>query len=75
MGIYGLLEDVGWMLGPLIGGFLWETIGDKAPFMMAGIIAFEYSSVDFSGQKKRIVTGFHPIGYRHFQWWLALEHP
>ena len=39
MGIYGLLEDIGWMLGPLIGGILWETVGKESPFIMAGIVA------------------------------------
>lgn len=35
VGIYGLFEDVGWMIGPAVGGALWEAAGVRAPFAMA----------------------------------------
>ena len=38
MGVYGLFEDVGAMIGPAIGGFLWVTWGPKSPFLAAGLI-------------------------------------
>lgn len=39
MGVYGLFEDVGAMIGPAIGGFLWVTWGPKSPFLAAGLIS------------------------------------
>jgi MFS family permease len=39
MGIYGLMEDVGWMIGPAIGGVLWESISQPAAFFFASFIA------------------------------------
>lgn len=36
-GILGFLEDTGWMLGPAIGGFLWENMGEKTAFLFAAI--------------------------------------
>jgi MFS family permease len=35
VGIYGMFEDVGWMIGPAAGGLLWDTGGAQAPFVMA----------------------------------------
>lgn len=35
IGIYGMFEDVGWMIGPAVGGILWDTAGARAPFVMA----------------------------------------
>jgi len=35
IGIYGLFEDVGWMIGPAAGGMLWDRAGVRAPFVMA----------------------------------------
>ena len=40
MGIFGFLEDIGWMIGPVIGGFLWDGWGKQAPFIFAAVIAF-----------------------------------
>ena len=39
MGIFGFLEDLGWMLGPAIGGFLWAARGPQSPFFFASIVA------------------------------------
>jgi predicted MFS family arabinose efflux permease len=39
MGIYGLMEDFGWMIGPAIGGMLWEGWSQQATFMFASIMA------------------------------------
>ena len=35
MGIFGFLEDLGWMLGPAIGGMLWVARGSQSPFFFA----------------------------------------
>ncbi len=34
-GIFGFLEDTGWMLGPAIGGLLWETVSQPSTFFFA----------------------------------------
>ena len=39
MGIYGLLEDVGWMIGPAVGGLLLNYWDLKAPFIFGAIAA------------------------------------
>lgn len=39
MGVYGLMEDVGWGVGPAIGGVLWEAWGMRSPFLFGGAIA------------------------------------
>jgi MFS family permease len=39
MGIYGFMEDVGWMIGPAIGGVLWVSWSQHAPFLFAGCVA------------------------------------
>jgi MFS family permease len=39
MGFYGLMEDVGWMMGPALGGMLWEAWGMQSPFLFGGAIA------------------------------------
>jgi DHA1 family quinolone resistance protein-like MFS transporter len=39
MGIYGLLEDVGWMIGPAVGGWLLNYWNLDAPFIFGGIAA------------------------------------
>jgi len=40
MGIYGLLEDVGWMIGPAVGGLLLNYWSIQSPFVFGGIMAF-----------------------------------
>jgi DHA1 family multidrug resistance protein-like MFS transporter len=38
MGVYGVAEDVGILIGPLLGGVLWDRIGPGATFgMFAGV--------------------------------------
>ena len=39
MGIYGLLEDVGWMIGPAVGGLLLNYWSLQSPFVFGGIVA------------------------------------
>lgn len=39
MGIFGFMEDIGWLLGPVIGGLLWERINPETPFYFACIVA------------------------------------
>lgn len=39
MGIFGFLEDVGWMIGPVVGGFLWDGVSKQAPFIFAAVVA------------------------------------
>lgn len=34
MGVYGVAEDVGILIGPLLGGILWDRIGPAATFAM-----------------------------------------
>lgn len=36
-GVYTLVSDIGIMIGPLIGGFLYETISKTSPFYLNGI--------------------------------------
>ena len=38
MGIYGLMEDVGWIIGPAVGGFLWVSVGMRSPFALGAIV-------------------------------------
>lgn len=40
MGIYGLLEDVGWMIGPAAGGLLLNYWGIQSPFVFGAIVSF-----------------------------------
>jgi MFS family permease len=39
MGIFGLLEDVGWMIGPAVGGLLLNYWPIQSPFVFAAIVA------------------------------------
>jgi len=38
-GIYGVLEDVGWMIGPAFGGLLLNYWGLQSPFVFGAIVA------------------------------------
>lgn len=40
MGIYGLGEDIGWMIGPALGGFLWASVNEQTPFIVGGLVTF-----------------------------------
>lgn len=56
MGLYGLMEDIGWMLGPLIGGYLWEYAGSWSPFVFAAFMAgCSIPILFFWSRKKRLV--------------------
>jgi len=39
MGIYGLLEDVGWMIGPAVGGWLLNYGSIHTPFAFSAVVA------------------------------------
>ncbi len=39
MGLYGFLEDVGLIVGPAVGGYLWSASGPQAPFYLGGLAA------------------------------------
>jgi len=39
MGIYGLLEDVGWMIGPAVGGLLLNYWDIRSPFVLSALVA------------------------------------
>jgi MFS family permease len=39
MGIFGFMEDIGWMIGPSVGGLLWVSISKPSAFWFAGLIA------------------------------------
>jgi len=51
MGIYGLLEDVGWMIGPAVGGLLLNYWNLDAPFIFGGIAALLGIPLYFVGKK------------------------
>ena len=52
IGIYGLFEDVGWMIGPAVGGLLWDRAGVRAPFVMAaGAVAIGAAMAIFLSRK------------------------
>jgi MFS family permease len=38
MGIYGLMEDIGWIIGPAAGGLLWASVGMRSPFALGAIV-------------------------------------
>jgi MFS family permease len=39
MGIYGLMEDIGWIIGPAVGGLLWTSVwGIRSPFALGAIV-------------------------------------
>lgn len=37
MGIFGFMEDIGWMLGPAIGGMLWVSVSKPSTFYFSGL--------------------------------------
>ncbi len=43
MGIYGMCEDLGIVIGPAIGGFLWENLGPQPTFWFAATPALAAS--------------------------------
>ena len=38
MGVYGLFEDVGGTIGPIVGGLLWSAWLPKSPFLVIGLV-------------------------------------
>ena len=46
--VFGLMEwmnQIGWVIGPLLGGWLWDSINPKAPFVLS--IVLELSLIPF----------------------------
>lgn len=39
IGVFGLMEDVGWMMGTALGGSLWDREGPSSPFYLAALVA------------------------------------
>ncbi len=39
MGIFGFMEDLGWMIGPAVGGLLWVSLSKPSAFWFASIVA------------------------------------
>lgn len=39
IGLFGLLEDLGWMIGTAVGGSLWDWGGPSSPFYLAASVA------------------------------------
>jgi MFS family permease len=37
-GLYDLVENLGFVIGPLLGGMLYDVIGSDAPFYLNGVI-------------------------------------
>jgi len=65
MGIYGLLEDVGWMIGPAVGGLLLNSWDLQAPFLFGAIIALLGVPLYFIGKRMlpsagRAMEGLRP---------------
>ncbi len=40
MGIFGFMEDLGWMIGPAIGGILWVSLSKSSTFWVSGLAVF-----------------------------------
>lgn len=58
MGFYGTLEDIGVMIGPMIGGFVWDNFGPEKTFyvcmgalLLASLISFRVI-VEIKGRKE-----------------------
>jgi DHA1 family multidrug resistance protein-like MFS transporter len=37
-GFYDFVENLGFAVGPLLGGLLYDTVGNDAPFYLNGIV-------------------------------------
>ena len=44
-GLITFLESIGMIVGPLLGGFVWESINPQAPFIISIIV--EWSLIPF----------------------------
>lgn len=55
MGIYGLLEDVGWMIGPAVAGLLLNYWGLQSPFVFGGIVALLGIPLFLWGRRRMLV--------------------
>jgi len=52
MGIFGVLQDAGLMIGSATGGVLWETLGAQAPFLASGIVVLIGVPVCLLGRRR-----------------------
>jgi MFS family permease len=55
-GIYGVLEDVGWMIGPAVGGLLLNYGGLQSPFVFGAITASVGIPLFLWGRRKMPAT-------------------
>lgn len=53
MGIYGMCEDIGIIVGPGIGGFVWESLGPQSTFLLAAIPTAAASIISLLAVKRR----------------------
>ena len=71
-GMFGFMEDTGWMLGPAIGGLLWENLGRPATFLFAAFatllavpLALIHKKIVVATTKKQ--EAFAVEGYLNFR--------
>jgi len=55
MGIFGFLEDVGWMIGPAIAGLLLNSWGLQSPFVFGGVVALLGVPLFLWGKRRKLV--------------------
>jgi MFS family permease len=55
MGIYGFLEDVGWMIGPAAGGLLLNYWAIQSPFVFGAIVASLGMPLYFWGKRRGLL--------------------
>ena len=58
-GLQGFFSNLGAISGPLLGGFLWELLGDRGPFLLSigvefvlGVVYFTLFSSLFSARTR-----------------------
>jgi len=55
MGIFGFLEDVGWMIGPAVGGLFLNSWGLQSPFVFGGVVALLGVPLFLWGKRRKLV--------------------
>ena len=56
-GIYGFMEDVGWIIGPAVAGLLWETWSKRGPFFFAAVVSVVGLVILFTTRGRLIPSG------------------